>query len=91
MTKPADRLRGLAMSPHTTMDEAAMLKNCGRLLDEAERVLDALDANPHLSLPDLVYDVRENEREGWEGPWVKHWAQTCEALKALRAKLRGEA
>lgn len=41
MAKPADRLRGLAMSPHTTMDEAAMLKNCGRLLDEAERDLQA--------------------------------------------------
>jgi hypothetical protein len=49
MTKPADRLHKIAMSPHTTMDEAAMLKNCGRLLDEAERALER--AQDHLYNP----------------------------------------
>lgn len=51
-------------------------------LEEAERILLALSSNPHISLVDQVYEVREREGEGWEGPSVKAWGAACAALDA---------
>jgi hypothetical protein len=49
------------------------------LLKDAIAVLRALTTNPHLSLGDLVYTVRERELEGWEGPAVKSWSDAVVA------------
>ena len=46
--------------------------------------LEALFANPHMDLGDLVYAVRERELQGWDGPAVKQWS---DAVKAARAAL----
>ena len=51
-------------------------------LEEAERILLALSSNPHISLVDQIYEVREREGEGWEDPSVKSWGAACAALAA---------
>lgn len=52
--------------------------------------LEALTSNPHLSLGDLVYQVREAEGEGWDGPAVTAWGAAVEKARAAIAKARGE-
>jgi hypothetical protein len=52
--------------------------------------LEALSSNPYLHLGDLVYAVREKEREGWDGPAVTAWSEAVMAAKAAIAKARGE-
>jgi len=32
-------------------------------------------------LGDMVYDIREREAEGWEGPKVKQWGHACEQMQ----------
>jgi len=44
------------------------------LLKDAISALRALTSNPHLSLGDLVYTMRERELQGWEGPAVIAWS-----------------
>lgn len=44
-------------------------------------ILRALMSNPHLSLEDLVYDVRDHELQGWDGPAVKQWSDAVMAAK----------
>lgn len=45
----------------------------------------ALTTNPHVSLDDLVYTVREREGEGWEGPSVVTWGNAvADAQRAIR-------
>lgn len=46
-------------------------------------VLRALMTNPHLSLADRVYDVREREGLGWDGPSVKAWSDAVVAAERL--------
>ncbi len=57
------------------MDEA--------LLKDAIAVLRALTTNPHLSLDDLVYAVREREQQGWMGPSVTLWNSAVMGAKAV--------
>lgn len=53
---------------------------CGSLRRDVSTIVElrdalrALAANPHLNLGDLVYDVREREGLGWDGPSVKAWS-----------------
>ncbi len=58
------------------------------LLKDSIAALRALTTNPHLSLGDLVYTVREHELEGWDGPAVKAWSDAVIAADAVlkRAK-----
>ena len=44
--------------------------------------LKALTSNPYVSLGDLVYAVREQEGEGWEGPMVKAWSNAVREAEA---------
>lgn len=39
-----------------------------------EDILRRLMTNPHLSLADQTYQVREREGKGWNGPAVKAWS-----------------
>lgn len=55
--------------------------------DDLVAALRALLSNPHLDLGDLVYDVREAEGLGWEGPSVKAWSDAVTAAKAALAKV----
>lgn len=50
-----------------------------KLLKDAIAALRALTGNPHLHLGDLVYNVRDRELEGWEGPSVKAWSDAVVA------------
>lgn len=62
------------------------------LLDRMAKVLVALFTNPHQCLEDRVYDVREREGLGWEGPSVKAWGEAAsEGRKLVDALQSGEA
>ena len=49
----------------------------------ADEILCAL--NEVWLLEDLVYDIREYEGEGWEGPLVKEWSDLCMDLSRYTA------
>ena len=53
--------------------------------------LKAISSNPCLTLDDLIYQVREVEGEGWEGPAVTAWSNACVAVKKAIAKAEGRA
>lgn len=53
---------------------------------EALAVLRELLSNPHIDLGDLVYEVREREGLGWEGPSVKAWGSAVARAKAIVAR-----
>lgn len=55
-------------------------------VEELERILKGLTTNPHLDLGDLVYDIREREGEGWDGPAVAMWSN---AVMAANVALKG--
>lgn len=48
---------------------------------DAIAALRALMTNPHLDLGDRVYDVREREGLGWDGPSVVAWSAAVKAAK----------
>lgn len=50
-------------------------------LNDAASILKALMSNPHISLGDLVYEVRGREGMGWDGPAVKQWSDAATAVK----------
>lgn len=41
--------------------------------DDPLDILRALMTNPHIALADQIYEVREREGQGWDGPAVKAW------------------
>lgn len=45
--------------------------------------LKRLMSNPHISLGDLVYTVREREGEGWDGKYVKEWSDAVVNAEAV--------
>jgi hypothetical protein len=76
------------VEPHSEeraiLERARALTTAAPAVNEVERLrglLRDLVTNPHVDLGDLVYDVREREGAGWEGPWVKHWSDTVTAIK----------
>lgn len=40
------------------------------------------------SVGDMVYDIREREAEGWEGPRVTRWAKMCETISSYAKRIR---
>lgn len=58
--------------------------------DEVKAVLVGLLEHPHVSLGDLVYQVRDRELLGWDGPQVLAWDRAVTAAKDLLEKLRGK-
>lgn len=60
-----------------------------KLIAAAPELFDALIAissNDHLDLGDMIYDVRENEGEGWDGPSVKAWSDAVAKVRAAIQK-----
>ena len=53
------------------------------LLKEAIAALRAITTNRHVDLGDLVYQVRERELQGWDGPSVTAWSNAVIAVKAV--------
>jgi hypothetical protein len=51
--------------------------------DEALSILRAIQAHPHIDLDDLVYQVREREGLGWEGPQVKAWSDIVTCIREI--------
>ena len=47
-----------------------------------------LTGNPHIDLGDLIYQVREREGEGWDGPAVLAWGEAIRSSKSALAKMR---
>jgi hypothetical protein len=56
---------------------------------ELLEALKALTSNPHVDLGGLVYQVRDREGEGWDGPQVTNWSNAVQAAKAAIAKAEG--
>lgn len=48
---------------------------------QAKALITELFNLPHFSLEDHVYDVREHEGEGWEGPAVKKFSDLIDRLR----------
>lgn len=66
--------------------DAAMLALLFTAAPDLIQVARALVSNEYVDLGDLVYQVREREGLGWNGPSVKQWSDAVQALKAaLRA------
>jgi hypothetical protein len=64
-----------------------------RLIAAAPDMLAALEAitsNPHIYLGDLVYKVREEECQGWEGDAVRQWSEAVTAVSEAIKKAKGE-
>ena len=59
-----------------------------KLFNEMREALLAITSNPHVSLGDLVYEVREREGEGWEGKYVKQWGEAVAKVEAVVKKLQ---
>ena len=53
--------------------------------------LEALTTNPYVNLGDLIYQVRDREGLGWEGPNVTAWNNAFMAANAAIAKAKGGA
>lgn len=79
---PADKVRlaeALNKDPVTALGTYKTLAG-----QEAIEVLRELfDIRP---LGDLIYDVREREGKGWDGPLVKRWAAAVAEAEALIAE-----
>lgn len=62
------------------------------LESDAIAALRALMTNPHINLGDQVYEVREREGQGWDGPSVKAWSDAVAAAGDVlkRADSAGE-
>lgn len=59
---------------------------CGKL----EKALNGLMTNPSINLADKVYDVRDREGKGWDGPDVVAWSESLKAAEeALQAAKGG--
>lgn len=54
--------------------------------DEAIQCLRALFENRHIDLGDQVYEVREREGLGWDGPSVTAWSEAVTAGRHLLAR-----
>jgi hypothetical protein len=52
--------------------------------------LEGLLNNDFASLEDMVYQVREIEGKGWNGPGVKAWSEAVTAARDAVAKATGE-
>jgi hypothetical protein len=50
----------------------------------------AIATSKHVNLGDLVYQVREREGSGWDGPEVKKWSDAVQAFNAAIARAEGE-
>ena len=62
-----------------------------RLISAAPELLEALEAltsNPHVDLGDLVYQVRDREGLGWDGPEVTKWSNAVQQARAAIAKAK---
>lgn len=58
------------------------------VLSELVRVIDAINDNEHIDLGDLIYNVREREGKGWDGPSVHAWGQAVTDLKIVLANAK---
>lgn len=57
---------------------------------EAEllQALRAITSNKHISLGDLIYQVRDAEGLGWDGPQVTQWSNAVATIDALLLKYK---
>lgn len=71
---------------HARQDIPALLAERAELIE----VLRGLLWNEHVDLGDLVYQVRDREMLGWDGPSVKAWSDAVAKARAILARARGE-
>lgn len=55
---------------------------------ELAAALRALMTHPHIDLGDLVYDVREREGRGWDGPAVIAWSAAVTNARNLMKRMK---
>lgn len=66
---------------------AEIIRKLQKRVYDLENVLTRLTTNPHVSLGDLVYTIRDREGEGWDGKYVKEWGESCaKAEDILKSK-----
>jgi hypothetical protein len=75
---------GYFPSNETAVANAVLMAAAPRLLE----ALEALTSNPHVNLGDLVYQVRDREGLGWDGPQVTKWSNAVQQASAAIAKAK---
>jgi hypothetical protein len=60
-----------------------------QLMAAAPDLLEALQALTKEPLGDFIYDVRESEQLGWDGPRVKNWARGVDKATQAITKATG--
>lgn len=60
-----------------------------RLIAAAPELLEALQKLMREPLGDFIYDIRDSEMQGWDGPRVTNWGEACILAKTAIAKAEG--
>jgi hypothetical protein len=79
-----DRDWGMFLHPTNLEANARLIAAAPELLE----ALEALTSNPHVNLGDLVYQVRDREGLGWDGPQVTKWSNAVQQARAAIAKAK---
>lgn len=69
-----------APEENATCEQAINLIKAAPLMRD---ILIALTTNPFIDLGGVVYDVREREGRGWDGPAVTAWSDACGAAAKI--------
>lgn len=79
-----DRLEDLhkqATTENSHYYVAATVREAAREIMRLRGLLARITNNPHISLGDQIYEVREREGLGWDGPAVKSWGDTVKEIE----------
>lgn len=81
--------RGSEMGEFTQVNQA-VVDTANAEIERLRSIIFKLTNNAHLNLGDLVYQVRDREGLGWDGPSVKSWSDAVTAAENEFKTTKGE-